>query len=296
MTLMGRACKGTIRAGKGSGFLVNLHCSPAIPASRGGTHQGSGKNVIFILHPFRNAWPAGWAKGGPIGWREAFGGKQGASRRRVSGFWFLKQIVANGGSIEFGSLCKPADMELAGAKGLAYNWSDFTNAHPLESTMNKRMYGILAFVGAVGAAWAAEPKVMNVQVRTAHLRATPSYLGARTASADYGDAVTLLQSEGEWRLVKSAKDGGEGWVHLSALSAKAIKIRADARDASTAASGEEMSLAGKGFNSEVEADFRSKNADIDFGPIDRMQERTIPTDEMIRFLEEGGVEPLGAQS
>ncbi len=155
--------------------------------------------------------------------------------------------------------------------------------------------GILAFA-LCGMAWATEPTVMSVQVRIAHLRATPSYLGARTASADYADQVTILQTEGEWRQVRSAKDGGEGWVHLSALSPKTIKLRADARDASSTASGEEMSLAGKGFNSEVEADFRAKNGEIDFGPIDRMQEITIGTDEMIRFMEEGAITPLGAQS
>ena len=148
----------------------------------------------------------------------------------------------------------------------------------------------------VGTAWAADPTVMSIQVRTAHLRASPSYLGAKTASADYADQVTILQSQGEWRQVKSAKDGGEGWVHISALSTKTIKLKADAKDASTTASGEEMSLAGKGFNSEVEADFRAKNAEIDFGPIDRMQEKTVGTEEMIRFLEAGDVKPVGAQS
>jgi hypothetical protein len=128
------------------------------------------------------------------------------------------------------------------------------------------------------------------------LRATPSYLGKKTGTADYTDLVTVLQEQGEWRQVKSSRTSGEGWVHISALRAKAFKVRTDAQDTSATASGEEMSLAGKGFNSKVESDFRSKNAEIDFGPIDRMQEKTVSTEEMIRFLKEGDVRPVGGES
>jgi hypothetical protein len=164
--------------------------------------------------------------------------------------------------------------------------------------MNPVNRGILACacVAFLGEVRAESPTEMSVQIRSAHLRATPSYLGAKVATTEYADKVILLQSEGEWRQVKSTRTGEEGWVHLSALRTKAIVVKTDAQDASVTASGEEMSLAGKGFNSKVESDFRSKNAEIDFGPIDRMQEKTIPTEDMIRFLDEGEIRPLGGKS
>lgn len=164
--------------------------------------------------------------------------------------------------------------------------------------MNLVTRGILACacVAFAGFIRAESPTEMSVQIRNAHLRATPSYLGVKIATTDYADKVTLLQSEGEWRKVKSTRTGEEGWVHLSALRTKAIEVKTDAQDASATASGEEMSLAGKGFNSKVESDFRSKNADIDFGPIDKMQEKSIPTEEMIQFLNEGEIRPRGGKS
>jgi hypothetical protein len=41
-----------------------------------------------------------------------------------------------------------------------------------------------------------------------------------------------------------------GWLHQSALTKKTISMKAGGQDVATAASGDELALAGKGFNSD----------------------------------------------
>jgi len=146
---------------------------------------------------------------------------------------------------------------------------------------------VLALAGPL-AARAAEQ--MSVQVQNAQLRAEASFLGKLTGTVPYGTRVTILQARGDWRQVQ-APGGTAGWVHQSALTKKAIAMKAGAQDVAQTASGDELALAGKGFNSDVEADFKSKNKDIDFTWIDRMEKIKVSMDEITRFLNEGQVKP-----
>lgn len=152
----------------------------------------------------------------------------------------------------------------------------------------KRLLAGMAF--ALIPVFAATAKEMSVQVRNGQLRADPSFLGKMVASLDYGARVTVAEEKGDWRRVV-LPDGKAGWIHQSALTPKKIVMQAGAADVSTAASGQELALAGKGFNSDVEADFKRKNAEIDFSWIDRMEKIKFSAADMTAFLQEGGVHP-----
>lgn len=135
---------------------------------------------------------------------------------------------------------------------------------------------------------------MSVQIRTAQLRADPSFLGRVAGTLEYGARVTIAEERGEWRRV-TGPNGAQGWIHQSALTTKKIAMQAGAADVSTAASGQELALAGKGFSSEVEADFKKKNANVDFTWIDRMEKIKVTPAEMLAFLKEGQVVPEGSK-
>lgn len=131
---------------------------------------------------------------------------------------------------------------------------------------------------------------MSVQVQNGQLRATPSFLGAAVATVQYGDVVTVLQEQAGWMKVQ-APNGKEGWIHSSALTKKRIVLKADAADAPTGASADELALAGKGFNSDIEAQFKAENKDVDYTWVDRMEKIKIDPKEIREFLAEGKVEP-----
>lgn len=155
--------------------------------------------------------------------------------------------------------------------------------------MKKILFSLL-LVGALAAPALARETAMSVQIRSAQLRATPSFLGAVVGTADYGVRVTVLEEKAGWSKV-AAPGGVTGWLNNSALTTKKITMQAGASDVSTAASGQELAMAGKGFNSSVEADFKKQNKDVDFTWIDRMEKIKVSAAQMSEFLRSGHVQP-----
>jgi uncharacterized protein YgiM (DUF1202 family) len=149
----------------------------------------------------------------------------------------------------------------------------------------------LALLLLAAGALAAGPIAMSVQVKNTQVREQPSFLAKVLSSLNYGDRLQVVEQQGDWSKV-SAPGGQAGWVHTSALTKKKIALQAGSQNAQTAASGEELALAGKGFNSDVEADFKAKNRNIDFTWVDKMEKIKILPGPMQQFLKEGGIQPL----
>jgi uncharacterized protein YgiM (DUF1202 family) len=130
---------------------------------------------------------------------------------------------------------------------------------------------------------------MSVQVRDAQLRSTPSFLGAVVGSVNYGDQVDVQQQQGDWMQVNAR--GQQGWLHNSALTAKTISVGSGGKDAPMKASGKEVALAGKGFNAEVEAQYRKGRQNANYPAVDQMETITIATQDMMAFMAGGDLKP-----
>lgn len=135
-------------------------------------------------------------------------------------------------------------------------------------------------------------KAMSVQVKQCQLRNKPTFLGKIVTRLDYGDRVEVEKEENSWARVMSS-DKNAGWVHISALSEKQIILNPDSRDIKEAASNDEIALAGKGFNREVEERFRQENRKIDFTWIDSMEKIVVSHGEILEFISRGGLKTRG---
>lgn len=140
------------------------------------------------------------------------------------------------------------------------------------------------------ASFAAAQSKMNVQVQNGQIRATPSFLGKVVVMVPYGAVVDVLQQKGDWSQVRNAQ-GQTGWMHKSALTTKRIVLSAGSTTAKSGASSDELALAGKGFNSDVEREYKAKNANLNFAAVDRMEKIKIPATEMQTFLQAGAITP-----
>ncbi len=143
------------------------------------------------------------------------------------------------------------------------------------------------------AAFAVGQSMMSVQVKKGQIRLTPSFLGRIVALLSYGDRVYVLEQKGSWTKVGLSKGISDGWIHSSALTRKKIILKAGAQDVQTAASSDELALAGKGFNQQVESEFRAKNPNLDFTWVDRMEKFVVSEKQMKKFLKKGEVFPKG---
>ncbi len=139
---------------------------------------------------------------------------------------------------------------------------------------------------AVGA---AEPTSMSVTVRETQVRSSPGFMGALLGTLSYGDRVEVKESRSGWARVVLPGTTKEGWVHLSALTEKRIALSAGASGAGTTASSGEVALAGKGFNKQVEEQYKSEKQ-LDYTWVDRMEGYGLPTERLVSFLGTGGVE------
>ena len=152
-------------------------------------------------------------------------------------------------------------------------------------------FAILCILSIAVASFAATSKMMSVQVKGSEVRDKPSFLAEIVARLSYGDRVEMLESKGAWFHVRPVTVDKDGWMHSSALTKKTIVLRPGAADAELAASSDEIALAGKGFNRQVEGEFRARNPDIDFTWIDRMERIAVTRGEMQMFLEAGQLSP-----
>jgi SH3-like domain-containing protein len=145
---------------------------------------------------------------------------------------------------------------------------------------------VLAVLLAVmaGAAFAAS---MSVQVRNCKVRATPSQLGRTVATVEYGTQVQTGQLQKGWYPV-TTPDGKTGWLHESALSTKPIAMQAGTTDAATGVSSDEVALAGKGFNEQVEAKMKA-DGKLDYTWVDRMAAFEVSADQINEFRAQGNL-------
>lgn len=161
-----------------------------------------------------------------------------------------------------------------------------------------RALAAVALFLIIGVALTADQKQMTVTVKETQVRATPSYLGKIVGILSYLDKVTVLNQPANaptgW--VKISGPGGkiQGWVNIAALTVKDIALKSGTTATQTASSGD-VALAGKGFNADVEAEYK-QDQQLDYTWVDTMESYQVSPQTVSLFLSQGGLtEQGGAQ-
>lgn len=152
---------------------------------------------------------------------------------------------------------------------------------------------ILALTGLT--VYAVEQQLMSVQVKNGVVRTNPSFLGKMVTQLPYGDRVSVQSAKGAWLLVTKPEKSTNGWMHSSALTKKKIVLKPGTSDVQQAASSDEITLAGKGFNQQVEEDFKSRNPEVDYTWIDKMEKVVVSQNQILAFIKEGQLTPEGEE-
>jgi hypothetical protein len=136
----------------------------------------------------------------------------------------------------------------------------------------------------------AAAQTLKVTVKTTKLRNRPKFYAASVATLEFGDSIQKLDQQGDW-IQGMTTTGLQGWVHQSAVEKPSFSLTAR-RTEGTGTSADEVALAGKGFNEQVEQEYR-KTSDLDYTWVDRMAQMKISESEMERFLKEGKLGEFG---
>ena len=93
---------------------------------------------------------------------------------------------------------------------------------------------------------------------------------------------------------RSKPPGGiVGWIHSSAATPKKVRLKALDNALRTDASAAEVTLAGKGFNKQVEEGYRAKNPELNFTLVEKMLKYRLSPSEIEAFLKRGKLGEFG---
>ena len=133
--------------------------------------------------------------------------------------------------------------------------------------------------------FAAETTTMYVSTQKGLLKSNSSSSSKTVATLLYGDQVTVLSTQNKWceiQIVTGTAAGKKGWI----LSASLTKKKIIAKGSKVTANAAELALAGKGFSSEVEDEYK-KSGSADYDAVDRVEEATVSNSEQNAFISSG---------
>ena len=135
--------------------------------------------------------------------------------------------------------------------------------------------------------FAAEPVTMYVASQKGLLKARATTNSKTITTLSYGDVVTIISTKGKWSevAVKSNSTANtQGWV----LSASLTKKKIVANTNKVSANAKELALAGKGFSSEIENEYK-KSGNADYDAVDTVEQASVSDDEESAFIEDGNL-------
>ena len=150
-----------------------------------------------------------------------------------------------------------------------------------------RVLGVLAVLGLMAADVPQDPgDLLTVTRKTTKLRSQKRSFAPAVADLQEGDKVAFEKKEGAWLAVKFGSTSG--WLHETDVTAKS-DVRLSGQGVRESYSTSETAAAKKGFNPQVEKQYRQDNPNLEqaFKLVDALQARTVPEPELREFLVAG---------
>jgi uncharacterized protein YgiM (DUF1202 family) len=127
-------------------------------------------------------------------------------------------------------------------------------------------------------------KFLVVKVLRSQLLAKPDFLSSNLATIQKGARLELLETQGNWYLVRNAS-GSKGYVHQSAVAESKVSL-SGIMPGNKGASDEELALAAKGFNEGNEQKLRGSR-EYDFAAVEWVMEQDVANTAVADFIREG---------
>ncbi len=142
--------------------------------------------------------------------------------------------------------------------------------------------------------------MMLVLVATAVLADTVTVITKENAIREYGkffspvkayvkynDKLEVLSTEGDWYKVKYGPS--IGYIHKTAVEKRTASSPGLFSRKGSGVSESEAALAGKGFNPQVEASYKSKHPGMKFYLVDNIERYIVPDKDVAIFIADGGL-------
>jgi hypothetical protein len=153
--------------------------------------------------------------------------------------------------------------------------------------MNRKLFNITVSAFLLISADFAYAETARVASRENAIRQDCRFFAPVKAKVKLNDSLTVQSKSGDW--FKVTFNGISGCIHKSALEDKSFRLSNLGGDSGAQTSANEVALAGKGFNPQVEASYKGKHPDMDFASVDRIEKLQPTQDELQEFFLKGGL-------
>jgi hypothetical protein len=126
-------------------------------------------------------------------------------------------------------------------------------------------------------------ETLKVTTRENSLRSDCRFFAPVKVNVVLGDQLVVKGRQGDWYLV-SAK-GVNGCIHKSAVEKRNFAV--SGKGAAGGVSADEVSLAGKGFNSQVEAGYRKSGKNLNYTAVDEIMKFSVSEKSLESFVLQG---------
>lgn len=134
----------------------------------------------------------------------------------------------------------------------------------------------------------AYSQTMRVITKENAIRDACRFFAPVKVPVKYGDALEVLSTEGDWYRVRFR--GLVGCIHRGALEGKAVSTSLEGLSGQRrTATEQEVALAGKGFNPEVERAFKARHPEMNFALVDTIERYRVDEKRVAEFMRLGGL-------
>lgn len=128
-------------------------------------------------------------------------------------------------------------------------------------------------------------KTQTIQVREVAVKSQPSYLAQTVGSVSFGAEVRIAADEGNWYRIESPA----GYIPKNVVGTSKASIESSKRYAASGVSHDETALAGKGFNPQVEGQYKKSSASLAaaYTQVDRIERMKVSDASLNQFITSG---------
>jgi hypothetical protein len=144
---------------------------------------------------------------------------------------------------------------------------------------------IVVILVSAGVLYAAD--TVRVITRENAIRLESNFISPVKVKVRYNDPLTVRTVKGDWLLVTFK--GTSGWIHKSAVTARTASLSGSYGSRGKGASADEVALAGKGFNPQVEASYKNRHPGLQFQTVDTIEHFQVPPENLQDFMRKGGL-------
>lgn len=137
-------------------------------------------------------------------------------------------------------------------------------------------------------------ETLIVKVKSTYLRKEPMFFAQTVTSLKAGEKLEKISSQGGWIKVKTSR-GLVGWIHSGSVQPKKFSLLAMDKSLKTEATADEVALAAKGFNKQVEESYRAKNKNISYAWVEKMLQIKVSYSQIRDFIKTGKLGEFGGQ-